>query len=158
MWTELVKCSCLLSASRVLVNVSCSTNQKSRSCRLGLARSPRSGGKQREITTNRRLCNRGVVRGQIWKLTSEITLYIVKMFRDQMKSQMYLVAQQFSTECWQIYCGTPKPFHYKHICSYDIQAFVNTSSTSPPILNSEITIDLHNFDIDWGNTVTIISE
>ena len=158
MWTELVKCSCLLSASRVLVNVSCSTNQKSRSCRLGLARSPWSGGRQREITTKRRLCNRGVVRGQIWKLTSEITLYIVKMFRDQMKSQMYLVAQQFSTECWQIYCGTPKPFHYKHICSYDIQAFVNTSSTFPPILNSEITIDLHDFDIDWGNTVTKISE
>ena len=148
MWTELVKCSCLLSASRVLVNVSCSTNQKSRSCGLGLAHRPWSGGKQREITTNRRLCNRGVVRGQIWKLTSEITLYIVKMFRDQMKSQMYLVAQQFSTECWQIYCGTPKPFHYKHICSYDIQAFVNTSSTFPPILNSEITIDLHDFDID----------
>ena len=158
MCSELVKCSCLLSASPVLVNVSCSTNQKSRSCWLGLARSPWSGGLQREIPANWRLCNRGVVRGQIWKLTSEITLYICKMFRDQLKPQIYLLVQQFSTECWQICCSTPRPFHYKHICSYDIQAFVNTSSTSPPILNSEITIDLHDFDIDWGNTVIKMSE
>ena len=158
MCTELVKCSCLLSASPVLVNVSCSTNQKSRSWRLGLARSPWSGGLQREIPANRRLCNRGVVHGQIWKLTSEITLSIGKMFRDQLKPQIYLLVQQFSTECWQICCSTPRPFHYKHICSYNFQAFVNTSSTSTPILHWETTMDLHNFDIDWGNTATKISE